>query len=164
MTSAAAASQPGGFDWAALWTALGGLGGAATVATLLFAYLPNFFIPITVTSANYQVGSDKTMTITITVKNRHNGERTLTALTIGQPPGKLKRLKPKWWKGLIGPQRYSINVAAQSIAAGDSKPFTSPLTRVGNTPPEDTLPSNVRVLAYCGAGRPAVKRPRKLAT
>lgn len=155
-----------GFDWAGLWALLGGLGGAAAVVTLLLAYLPNLFIPLKITAANYQVGSDNSMAITITVKNRRNQDRSLTALTIGQPPGWVRRLRPRWWRGLVGPKLFDIGSGINSlgpILAGDSKVFDSvPLKREAGTPVADTLPSDVRILAYCGAHRPSVKRPKKI--
>jgi hypothetical protein len=62
-------------------------------------YVSNLRTPFKVTSANYRVGADNSMAITITVKNRQSNDRSLTGLIIGQPPNRWKRLRPKWWVG-----------------------------------------------------------------
>lgn len=169
MISAAAAIHHGPFDWDWLWDLFGGLGGVAAVITLLLTlptYLSNLLTPFRVTSANYRVASDKSMAITITVKNRQHNERSLTALIIGQPPNRWKRLRPKWWIGLSGSKLFDIDIDITTlgpITPGDSKTFNSvPLKREEGTEVSDTLPSNARVIAYCGADRPYVKRPKKI--
>lgn len=170
MISAAAAAQHSPYNWDFLWGLLSGVGGVAALITLLLTiptYVSNRLSPFKVTSANYRVGSDKSMDITITVKNRHDNERTLTGLTIGQPPKRWKRLQPKWWHGRLGWQSFEIDIKdgdLSAIAAGDSRTFDSrALKPVGSTTVSDRLPSNMRVLAYCGADRPYLKRPKKIA-
>lgn len=170
MISAAAAIQHSPFDWDWLWDLLGGLGGAAAVITLLLTlptYVSNLLAPLRVTSANYRVAADKSMAITMTVKNRHSNERSLTALIIGQPPGRWHRLRPRWWHGLVGPKLFDIDIDITTlgpIPPGDSRTFNSvPLKREEDTEVSGRLPSNARVLAYCGADRPYVKRPKKIA-
>jgi len=169
MISAAAAAQHSPYNWDFLWGLLSGVGGVAALITLLLTiptYLSNRLSPFRVTSAHYRVGSDKSMDITITVKNRHSNDRSLTALIIGQPPGRWHRLRPKWWDGYRGPKLFDMDIditTLDPITPGDSKTFNSvALTREQGTPVSDTLPSNVRVLAYCGADRPYVKRPKKI--
>jgi hypothetical protein len=169
MTSAAAAIHHSQFDWDWLWALLGGLGGVAAVITLLLTiptYLSNLLAPFKVTSAHYRVGADNSMTITITLKNRQRNDRSLTGLIIGQPPGRWHRLKPKWWVGHGGSKLFDIGITDEelsTIAPGNSRTFNSvALTREERTPVSDTLPSNARVLAYCGASRPSVKRPKKI--
>jgi hypothetical protein len=171
MISAAAAAQHSPYNWDFLWGLLSGVGGVAALITLLLTiptYVSNRLSPFKVTSANYQVASDNnSMSITITVKNRHDNERSLTALIIGQPPAWWRRLWPKWWFGRIRWKLYDIGIditTLGSISPGNSETFDSvALTRVEGTPVSDTLPSNARVLAYCGADRPYVKRPKKIA-
>jgi hypothetical protein len=145
------------------------MGGVAAVISLLLTiptYLSNLLPPFKITSANYRVGTDKSMDITITVKNRQRDERSLTGLTIGQPPNRWKRLRPKWWHGYLGWQLFDIDITDEelsAIAAGNSRAFNSrALKPVGRTTVSDRLPSNVRVLAYCGADRPYLKRPKKI--
>jgi hypothetical protein len=161
MTSVAAAAQHSPYDWDWLWGLLSGVGGVAALITLLLAiptYVLNLLAPFKITSAQYRVGADNKMTITITLKNRQRGERTLTGVIICQPPNRWKRLRPKWWIGYVGWKLYDIDIKDEelsAIAPGDSKPFNSrALTRMEYTPESDTLPSNARVLAYGGASRP----------
>lgn len=170
MISAAAAAQHSPYNWDFLWGLLSGVGGVAALITLLLTiptYVSNWLSPFKVTSAHYRVGSDKSMDITITVKNRHDNERSLTGLTIGQPPNRWKRLRPKWWHGRLGWQLFDIDIKDEelsAIAAGNSRTFNSrALKPVGRTTVSDRLPSNMRVLAYCGADRPYLKRPKKIA-
>lgn len=170
MISAAAAAQHSPYNWDFLWGLLSGVGGVATLITLLLTiptYVSNRFSPFKVTSAHYQVGDDKSMVITITVKNRHSNERSLTGLTIGQPPNRWKRLRLKWWDGHLGWQLFEIAIEDEelsAIAAGNSRTFNSrALKPVGSTTVSDRLPSNMRVLAYCGTARPYLKRPKKIA-
>jgi hypothetical protein len=170
MISAAAATQHSPFNWDWLWGLLSGLGGVAAVITLLLTIptnLSNLFAPFKVTSAHYRVGADNSMAITITVKNRQRDDRSLTALIIGQPPGRWRRLKPKWWFGLKGSKLFDIDIDITTlgpISSGDARTFNSlPLKREEGTEVSDTLPSNARVLAYSGASRPYVKRPKKIA-
>jgi hypothetical protein len=141
----------------------------AAVITLLLTlptYLSNLLAPFKVTSANYRVGADNSMAMTITLKNRQRNDRSLTGLIIGQPPGQWHRLKPKWWVGLGGSKLFDIDIKDEDLSAispGDSKTFNSvALTREEGTEVSDTLPSNARVLAYCGASRPYVTRPKKI--
>jgi hypothetical protein len=170
MISAVAATQPSPYNWDFLWGLLGAAGGVATVITLLLTvptYVSNRLAPFKVTSAHYQVGADNSMAITITVKNRHSNDRSLTGLIIGQPPNRWKRLRPKWWVGRRGSKLFDIDIditTLDAIKSGDSRPFNSlPLKREEGTEISDTLPSNARVLAYGGADRPYVKRPKKIA-
>jgi hypothetical protein len=169
MISAAAATQPSPYNWDFLWGLLGAAGGVAAVITLLLTvptYVINRLAPFKVTSAQYRVAADNSMAITITVKNRQSDDRSLTALIIGQPPNRWKRLKPKWWVGLQGSKLYDIDVDTTTlgpISTRDSRTFDSaPLKREVGTAVSATLPSNARVLAYSGADRPYVKRPKKI--
>ena len=168
MTSAAAVAQHSQYDWDWLWGLLSGVGGVAALITLLLTiptYVLNLLAPFKVTSAQYRVGAEGSMAITITIKNRQRDERSLTGVIIGQPPNRWKRLRPKWWIGYGGWKKYDIGIKdaeLRAIAPGDSILFSSrALTRVGDTPVSDALPSNARVLAYGGASRPYVKRPKK---
>jgi hypothetical protein len=169
MISAAAAIHHSPFNWDWLWGLLSGLGGVAAVITLLLTlptYVSNLRTPFKVTSANYRVGADNSMAITITVKNRQSNDRSLTGLIIGQPPNRWKRLRPKWWVGLVGSKLFDIDfdiTKLGAITSGDSRTFNSlPLKREEGTGGGDTLPSNARVLAYSGADRPYVKRPKRI--
>jgi len=169
MIGAAAATQHSQIDWNLLSGLLSGLGGVAAIITLLLTlptYLSNRLAPFKITSAYYRVGADNSMAITIAVKNRQHEARSLTALIIGQPPGRWHRLRPKWWVGLEGSKLFDIDIDTTTldpILSGDSKPFNSvALKREEGTAVSDTLPSNARILAYSGASRPYVKRPKKV--
>ncbi|MGH3304550.1 MAG: hypothetical protein ACRDOK_23300 [Streptosporangiaceae bacterium] len=164
--SATVVSQHGHFDWAPVWAALGGLGGAATVIVLLITYLPDLFIAVKITSARYQVGDDGTMAITIVVRNRRRNDQALTRLIAGQPPARWRRLWPRqWWKDLKTPKRFDLDVGTQKdgpIPSGTQRTFDSvPLRRMNGATAATSLPSDMRILAYCGSARPYVKKPKK---
>jgi hypothetical protein len=171
VTLSASAAGKGGFGLAGAL----GIPAAVVAALTLLSYLVGLIRPIAIRKPRYWTtgsGADRRTDLTVGVKNRkYRTDRQLSKFAVVHVPRLRKRLRhPRWRKNYVDQQPYlpwgdliaEIGAGKVTVEKRNEHVINCELrTPAGEALPlDERLSPDVRVMAWLGTSRPAMKKPR----